>query len=91
MTCGVHGRLVYGACDNSMNRAVHCPVNGLKNKKSANHEVYFFATGIGNNEKDSVLIVEEGMDGILKFTPFSLSGNELLAIEEYDFEYWLKK
>ena len=60
-------------------------------KKSETHPIYFFATGLGNNEEDSVLIVEENLDSTLSVTPFSLSGNEMLAIEDYNFEYWLKQ
>ena len=60
-------------------------------KKSERHDVHFLATGIGNTDKDSVLIVEETLNGKIVITPFSLKGKEMQPIEEYDFDYWLKK
>jgi hypothetical protein len=60
-------------------------------KRSESYNVQFFATGLGNNDTDSVLVVEETPTGEIFVTPFSLTGKAMHSIETYDFEYWLKK
>ena len=60
-------------------------------KTSADHQVTFYATGLGSHQNDSILIVEEGINHQLTITPFSLTGREMHPIEYYDFQYWLSK
>jgi predicted phosphodiesterase len=55
-----------------------------------NTNVITIATGIGNCEEDSVLIVQETNNEIY-IEPYSLVGKEMLPIETYNTEYWKKK
>ena len=60
-------------------------------KQDPGHNITFLASGLGNHQNDSILIVEEDNDNYLVITPLSLTGNESKPIESYDFEYWLSK
>lgn len=59
-------------------------------KKFAGSNVTAIATGIGNCEEDSVVIVEE-IDNQITLTVFSLVGKEMMPIESYDDNYWKNK
>jgi len=60
-------------------------------KKSADHNVTFVATGLGNHEFDSILLVKEDLNHQLVISPYSLTGKKMKPIEYYDFQYWLSK
>jgi hypothetical protein len=60
-------------------------------KKLPDNDVYFLATGLGNNASDSILIVDSSGEGPLNIQPFSLTGLEMDAIENYSFQEWSKK
>jgi len=60
-------------------------------KKSPANGVTFVATGLGNHQFDSILLVEEDLNHQLIISPFSLTGKEMNQIEYYDFQYWLSK
>ena len=60
-------------------------------KKSPANGVTFVATGLGNHQFDSILLVEEDLNHQLTISPFSLTGKEMNPIEYYDFQYWLSK
>jgi len=56
-------------------------------KKYDGSNVTAIATGIGNCEEDSVVIVEE-INNDITLSVFSLIGKEMKAIEYYDDNYW---
>jgi hypothetical protein len=60
-------------------------------KRDSDYNITYLATGLGNHQNDSILIIEEDPDQNLSITPFSLTGKGLKPIESYDFEYWLSK
>lgn len=60
-------------------------------KKPLDYNITFLATGLGNHQNDSILIVEADSNQDISITPFSLTGKKLKEIEAYDLEYWLAK
>jgi len=50
--------------------------------------IHLMATGIGNNQNDSILIVESDQSGEMQIQPLSLNGKEMNSIESYSIEYW---
>jgi hypothetical protein len=59
-------------------------------KKFDGSNITAIATGIGNCEEDSVLIVEE-INNEITLTVFSLLGKEMMPIEFYNDDYWKNK
>ena len=60
-------------------------------KQLVDENIFFLATGLGNNLTDSVLFVEDDGGGHLTIQPFSLTGKEMNTIENYSFQYWLDR
>lgn len=60
-------------------------------KRSPDHNVTFLATGLGNHQNDSILIIEEHAHEGISIKPYSLTGKAVKSIETYDFDYWLSK
>jgi len=57
-------------------------------KRVPGEDIYLFATGLGNNPNDSILIVEVSENGEVHIRPHSLNGNQMNAIESYTMDYW---
>jgi hypothetical protein len=60
-------------------------------KEDPKYDITYLATGLGNHQNDSILILEQNANLEFTITPFSLTGKELKPIETYDFQYWLSK
>jgi hypothetical protein len=60
-------------------------------KKIPDNNIVFLATGLGNNQYDSILIAEYTEDGSLDIQPLSLTGREMDAIDTYTMDYWSRR
>ncbi len=61
------------------------PVSFFYHKKGKN--VHYIANAIRNLPRDGMLLVEV-LNGEVKFTPFSLTGQNLKSLESYNLNYW---
>lgn len=52
--------------------------------------MHFINTAIRNLKRDAMVVVDI-REGVVKLTPFSLTGQELEPIQHYDKEYWNKR
>jgi len=51
-------------------------------------DVTYLATGLGDTARDAIIEVEVGRSGDVTFTPLSLTGETLEAIDHYGPDYW---
>ena len=56
-----------------------------------NHNISYIATGLGDSNRDAIIKVEIQKDAVIKFTPVSLTGEKVDAIENYGLGYWMTK
>jgi hypothetical protein len=60
-------------------------------EKIPGEDIFFLATGLGNNDHDSILYVVADDNGFPQIKPISLTGKDLNAIEYYSFDYWFTR
>ena len=56
--------------------------------KDLQHNIAYVATGIGDVLHDAIIRIDVDKNAGVKFTPISLTGQELESIECYDAKYW---
>lgn len=56
--------------------------------RDPDYDITYLATGIGDTENDAIVKVDIGEDREVRFTPLSLTGQKMHAIENYDNTYW---
>ncbi len=57
-------------------------------EKKPDSNIAYIATGIGDSERDAILKVNIKKNSDVDFIPVSLTGQEMLPIENYGIDYW---